>query len=469
MIATLDIKKASVRRNLWFERLIAILVLINFSLVSFDLTYIPLRDFYLQVLPGLTQLYDPIKGIQPHPETQSYLTKVDALQNQVLQTGLQSPEAESLLSELRLLSKRMIEDNSFNVPEKSGAWEKIKHEMRLHTNEPFARDALEAFWSSAYLSQSSWSLEIGFFDTQIRSLIESNFYRDIGKFGSFVNRFWLIDLPFIFIFALEFIARSFYISRRNPNLSWLEAILRRWYDLFLLLPFWRWLRIMPLTIRLYQANLLNVEPVRAQFNHDLAMSFAEELTEMVGVQMINQMQDAIRRGDIANWLFHPETRRPYVQLNNTNEVKAIANRLVTISLYDVLPKIQPDIEALVHHSIQSTLNESPIYQQIQSFPGLSHLPSQIAENLTKYFYQTAYNNFVKSFEDPVVAKLTDNLITNFRDSLEEELQKKHNLQEIQTWLVDMLEEIKINYVKNISEGGMEKLVEETENLRYVIR
>ncbi len=49
-----------------------------------------------------------------------------------------------------------------------------------------------------------------------------------------------------------------------------------------------------------------------------------------------------------------------------------------------------------------------------------------------------------------------------------QLQKTHNLQEIQSWLVDMLEEVKINYVKKIAEGGMEKVVEEAENLRYQV-
>jgi hypothetical protein len=32
----------------------------------------------------------------------------------------------------------------------------------------------------------------------------------------------------------------------------------------------------------------------------------------------------------------------------------------------------------------------------------------------------------------------------------------------------MLEEVKINYVKKIAEGGMEKVVEEAENLRYQV-
>lgn len=66
------------RHNLWRERLIAILALINLGLVFFDLSYLYRRDFYRQIISGLIQLYDPIKRIEPHPETENYLKRVEA-------------------------------------------------------------------------------------------------------------------------------------------------------------------------------------------------------------------------------------------------------------------------------------------------------------------------------------------------------------------------------------------------------
>ncbi len=467
MTLTVNTKKASTHRNRWFERLIALLALLNLTLVFFDLTYIPGRNFYLQFIPSLTQ-YDPIKGIQPHPETQNYLYKVNQLEDIVLQTGLQSPQSENLLSELRLLSNRMIEDNPFDVANKSGTLAKIKNEIRLRTKEQSARDGFATFWSQAYLSQAGWQQEINLFNTQIRPLIQSNYYRDITIYGNFVNHFWLIDLPFIVIFALEFLARTFYISRDNPSLNWLEAILRGWYNLFLLLPFWQWLRVIPVTIRLYQADLLNLEPLRKQLNYDFTMSFAEEIAEIIGIQMIDQMQNAIRKGDFARWLFHPETRKPYIEVNNINEVKAIATRLVNVSIHDVLPKIQPDIEALVNHSIANTFNESPISQQIQNIPGLNNLPNQLTQKLARDLSESASSNLIKALSDPVAANLTTRLLANFLDTLENELQKKHNIQELESLLVDMLEEIKINYIKNIASGRVDKILEEANQIHQII-
>jgi hypothetical protein len=64
--------------NLYFERLMAIIATINLCLVIFDLSYVPWRDFYLRKIPQITQIYDPIKGIEKHRETQQYLDKVNA-------------------------------------------------------------------------------------------------------------------------------------------------------------------------------------------------------------------------------------------------------------------------------------------------------------------------------------------------------------------------------------------------------
>ena len=453
--------------NPWIERLIAIVILINFCLVLFDLTYLSQRDRYFQKAPSLTQLYDPIKGIEPHRETQRYLNKVNELEVEVSQTEQQSPQTENLLQELRNLSNEMIADNPFTGANKSGNLEKIKHQMRDRVGKESAREAFATFWSQQYLSQVGWQQEINFFDTHIRPLIQTNYYRGIGLDGKFIDNFGRIDLPFVILFGLEFLARTFYISRNQPKLNWLEAMLRRWYDILLLLPFWRWLRVIPVTIHLYQADLLNLEPVRVQINHDFVTNFAEEITEVVGVRIINQAQDAIRRGDVVRWLFRPDPHRPYVNINNTNEVQAIASRLLHLSVYQVLPKIQPDLEALLGHSIETILNESPMYRQLQSVPGMGNLPTQLTEKLAKDFSQTLYSTLTTFIEDPVAAELSNRLMQNFSEALEVEVQKQHNIQEIQSLLVDLLEEIKINYVKNIAEEGVEKTWEESYQIRKI--
>lgn len=462
-------KKYPVRRFRWLSRLIAIVALLNLFLVFFDLSYIPWRDYYWKFVPEVTQLYDPIKGIEPHRDTQKYLNKVNQLEVQVKETGLESPEVASLLSELGILSDETIEEDPFALANKSGQLEKIKNEMRDRVGNDSARASFYTFWSQPYLTQKGWQAEMAFFDREIRPQIETNYFRHLGTSGDFLDNFWLIDLPFIILFGLDFIIRTFAIQRENPELSLLRSILRHWYDIFLLLPFFRWLRVLPVLVRLHQTELVDLEPIREQINHDFVSNFAEELTEVVGVQMIDQMQRSIRRGDVAKWLFHPENRRTYIDINNTNEVQAIAYRIIQLSVYEVFPKIQPEVEALVRQIIEKTLNQSPVYQQLENVPGVNKLRSQLTDNLAKDLSQTAYKTLTATMEDPEVAKLSASLAQKFRSALELELQKKHHQKELESLIVDMLEEIKINYVKGIAESGVERSLAESEELRQIIR
>ncbi|HEY9296968.1 MAG TPA: hypothetical protein VIQ31_11455, partial [Phormidium sp.] len=378
MISTSTLNQ-SPRRFLWLQRIIAIIALVNLLLVFFDLSYIRWRDFYFHNFPQVTQFYDPVKGIEPHRDTQHYLAQVDELTGLLAADGLQSPEVETALAQLRLLSNQIIEDNPFAIANKSGLLENIKNQIRDRLAKNSAHEAFNNFWSSAYFSQVGWEAEINFFNSSIRPLIETNYYRHIDINSKFVDKFGKFDLAFVILFALDYLVRTFSISRRDPNLSWLEAMLRRWYDVFLLLPFWRWLRVIPVLIRLNQSELVDLKPFRAQINRDFVANFAQEMTEVVGVRMIDGMQKSINRGDVANWMFNSENRRRYVDINNTDEMRAIASRLLYLSVYNVLPQVQPDVEALLQHMIKSALNQSPVYKQLQNIPGVNKLPNQLAE------------------------------------------------------------------------------------------
>ena len=72
-----------------WDRMVAIIATLNLAWVLVDLSYIPLRNFWLQRnlypvpslplvvplpwLPDITPVLDPLKGIRPHRETQAYL------------------------------------------------------------------------------------------------------------------------------------------------------------------------------------------------------------------------------------------------------------------------------------------------------------------------------------------------------------------------------------------------------------
>ncbi|MBD2604555.1 hypothetical protein H6G81_08420 [Scytonema hofmannii FACHB-248] len=443
----------------------AIIATVNLCICLFDLSYIPWRDSYLRKIPQITKVYDKVKGIEPHRETENYLAKVKFLEEQVSQTGLKSQESATRLEELRRLSTEMIDGNPFAAVNKSGTLEKIKNRMRDRTSVKSAKQAFGTFWSQTYLTEKGWNQEIAFFNQKIQPLIATDYYRSIDENGEFTDNFWLIDLPFVIYFALELLTRTFFIRRRNRGFSWVEAILWRWYDLFLLIPFVRWLRIIPVLVRLDKAHLLNLHPVRKQINQGIVANFAEELTEIVIVRLINQIQGSINQGDLTRWLLQKESHSEYVDINNINEVEAIAGIFIKAIVYQVLPKIQPEIVAILHHNIDGALNQSPIYRNLHNLPGVGQMQAQLSEQLSTQIATNLYKALVNAVEDPVAAKLSSQLLERFTEALGTEMQKKQVLSEIQSLLFDFLEEVKINYVQRLSHEDIEQIIQQTRQMR----
>jgi hypothetical protein len=457
--------KSSKQRNLWFERFMAITATVNLGLVLFNLSYVPWRDFYLRKLPQVVEIYDPIKGIEAHRDTKNYLEIVKALEEQVSQTGLQSPQVNKRLEEIRRLSNEMIDTNPFAGVNKSGTLEKIKKRMRSHIGNESAKQSFATFWSQPYLSQKGWLEEINFFNKSIRPLIATNYFRQIGENGDFVDNFWIIDLPFVILFGVELLGRSFLLRRQRPDLSWFEAFLWRWYDLFLLLPFWRWLIVLPVLVRLDQAHLLNLHPVRKQIHQGIVANFAEELSEVVVVRVINQVQGSIQRGELTSWLSRQENLRPYIDINNVNEVEAIAGLLVKTIVYQVLPDIQPAIVAILRHNIETVFHQVPVYRNLQNLPGVGQAQTQLSEQLATQITTNLYKTLVSAVEDPIGAKLTTQLVESFSQALGSQIKEKHLLSEIQSLLFDFLEEIKLNYVQRLSQEDIDQIIEQTRQLR----
>jgi hypothetical protein len=469
---------------LGFEKVMAAIASVNLGLVVFDLSYVPYRDLYVRrfcLVPSMCfqlpsrwhQYYDKKKGIEPHRETQKYLQTVDALKAQVKQTGIDSPEVEPILAQLRLMSIQMIDENPFQIANKTGTLERIKNRLRDRMGNESSKQAFSQFWNPQYLTTDNWQREIIFFDNQVRPYLESNYFRSYAETGSFVNLFWHWDLLFNLTFCVDLIVRTRLIARRNLGVKWIpDALLWRWYDIFLVLPFslpfplmnpsWGLLRILPVTIRLGQANLVNLNPLWKQINRGIIANFAGALTEMVVIQIIDQIQNSIRH-DLKDWLINSVQKR-YIDLNNINELEAISNRLVQLSVYQVLPKIQPNIEEVLQYSVMKGLANLPIYQGLEQFPGVGNLSKNLTEQVVAQVFQNFYDLLTASIEDPQGAKLTSQLVQSFSESLVTELQKSVNLQEIQGLMCDFLEEVKINYVKRLGEGDIEQLIAETEKL-----
>ena len=410
----------------------------------FDLTYLSCRDVYFRNLPIVVRTYDRVKGVEPHRETERYLNAVEQLKLTVKQTGLASSATQSWLQELDDLSVSMIQNNPFQVAGKTGNLEQIKNDVRDRVQNQSAKGAFATFWSPAYLKKAGWEREIAFYDRQIEPLLVTNYYRRLNQSGNYVDNFWQIDFIFIGIFAGELLGRIFFIRRHNRQLSWQQVVIRRWYDLILLLPFAQFLRIIPVIIRLQQAKLLDLSLVKSELNRLFVGQIVNELTEGVILQVLQQVQGALRSGQITR-LIRSYLNTPHIDLNNVNEIEVLIELMLEIVVYRVIPKIQPDLEAVLRHLFQKALLESPAYRNLRLLPGIGELPAQAIDRVVKEVSTSIYTALTKVLEDPESAKLSRRLTENFTQSIGTEMQRGQTVIKIESLLYDLIEEIKVTY------------------------
>jgi hypothetical protein len=422
----------------------AIIASIGFIVSIFDLTYIPCRDFYFRNLPAVIQYYDRLKGIEPHRETERYLNAVEQLKLTVKQTGLASAQTKSWLQAIDNLSVSMIQNNPFQVAEKTGNLEKIKNQVRDRVENQSAKGSFKTFWSQDYLTKAGWNKEIGFYEQRIKPLIITNYYRRLDESGNYVDLFWQIDIVFISIFAIELLGRIYYIRRHNRNLSWQQTIVRRWYDLILLLPFAQFLRVIPVVVRWHQSKLVNLEVVQSELNRLFVGQIVNELTEAVVIQVLRQTQSAVKQGQIAQ-IIGGYLKQPHIDLNNINEIEVLFELVLEVLVYRVIPKIQPDLEAIFRHLFQKALSESPAYRNLKLLPGLGELPTQAIDRVVKEVSASIYITLTKVLEDPDSGKLSRRLAENFTQSIGDEIQRGQTVIKIESLIYDLLEEVKVTY------------------------
>jgi hypothetical protein len=469
---------------------------------SREMTFLQEEIEYLLLFYEPRLWYDLIKGIEPDRNTQEYLRQVVQLNLQVEQKYLLGANQSTKLDQniddslknLRQKSKELIDNPRYNqIPHNLGKITQVKYTMgdhiygndsevnpyltptlRLLNQTPLlkylapeilwanrsSKEAFFIFWSRPHLEKYGWQNELDFFENNITFSLQSVYFRHIGTDGKYIDRFWLVDLPWLAWFWLEFLTRTWLLSRSSLKLSRWGAIKHRWYDLFLLQPFFPLWRILPAVIRLHQVRSPDMKKLAATLRLTVITSFAKEITDVILIQGINQVQYKLGKGYLQKQIFpdpDENTVRPNVQINPPGKVQIIGRDLWQAVSCDVLPEIQPQLEAFLMYQVEKSLQNIKIYRGLQRVPLLKILPNKISQNLAirltraiAYGPEKAYQNKIntgKEISDPVAEKLREQLITSFRSNLMIALQQERTITEIENLINDWLEEIKINYLK----------------------
>ena len=461
---------------LGFERVMALIALTNLLLVIFDLSYIPLRDFYLNKFPEFTVWYGAkFKGIEPNQFTRNYLQTASQLEQQILNHGLASPRSEVLLEELQESSVAMINQNPFLIANKSRTLELINARMRDRVGNQSSEQAFTEFWSQLYLAENGYTESFEFFNTSIRPLMETNYFRNLAFDGTPINRFIRIDIWFISIFAVEILIRGLLLSYRYKNLTLLNAFLWRWYDLLLVIPFsslrlpaLALLRFIPVTNRLNESRLFDLRPLQNQIVYFAISNVATQLTQVLSLRILDQVQGLVRDGQLRKLVLASGdngVEQQRVDINDVNELVAITERVMTMVVDQVLPQMKPELDTAVNDSVQKAMGRIPGYQGVQRVPGLGQVPDRVTQQTATRISTTLYNTLYSSLSKATDLSTPDdqppsaNLLTKFIERFRAEAETGETLDEVEALLIDLVEEIKVNSVRKLSQEDYELLRE----------
>jgi len=153
-------------------------------------------------------------------------------------------------------------------------------------------------------------------------------------------------------------------------------------------------------------------------------------------------------------------------LNDINEIAEISKLVIDLVVKEILPEIRNEVELLLAYTVEKTLIESPIYPNIQHLPNFKNLSKNVSSRLSQQIYQVfldTINNLIK--EDPIFDQYLEKIIMRFGNTLTDRPNAKYDINKIEQLLVAFLEEVKVNYIQNLSQQDIEALLDETRALR----
>lgn len=413
LFGNLSFKKMTLK--LLWDVFMVWVALANLSLILFDLAYLWLRPTFFHYAPVITQVYDPVKGIEPHPLTHALSEQVD-LASRLLRLDPDSPRLEEHLDNLVPLTARLFAENPFERSGLTRNLEIIKMVMARELGRPLSsvntpeqiQAMCSAYWSG---SQDLLRRRLEVFQRSVTPLLEVNYYREFDLNGNLVDHFWMLDLPFLALFWIEFVVRWVLAMRRKTHARWFFFPIFNWYDLLGLIPvkqlrLFRLLRVASIYMRLRQSELSRVgKDVVSRAVAYVSNIVTEEISDMVSLRILNEYQEEIRDKT------HLRIFKQTVATRREEIVRVVVNQL-----RDVLknPRNQEHFRQLLKVNARTAVREGHV---------LKGLP------------------IPKSLAEPVVVAATQAVVLTLVHTLRDGLESDEGNQAAQKLIASVLEQL----------------------------
>ncbi len=228
------------------------------------------------------------------------------------------------------------------------------------------QQTVATFWKTDEIELNN-RLEI--FETRIKPLLDVNYFRKFDLSGHLVDHFWRIDLPFLLLFWIEFIARWLMAVRRRSFAKWFFFPIFHWYDVLGLIPNhyfrpFRLLRAVSMYMRLRSSELSRVgKDVFSRGVAYISNIITEEISDMVFLRILNEYQEEIRDGTHLRIIERTfGSRRREIENVLTNQVHdLLTDESTLLSLREVL---NLNLENAVESAQMSVPLPSPLVKPV---------------------------------------------------------------------------------------------------------
>jgi len=351
--------------NLAWDIFMVWVALINMWMILFDLSYLWLRPQYFTYLPVVTRVYDPVKGIEPHPLTEALLEQIDVTAAE-LKTNPYSPSISEHRSNLVELSYRVVRENPFA---RSGQdrilgllMDDLAHKIGVTSGALQDPNVLlvatEAYWPS---EPDELAETIASIDPRVQRGFELNYYRTFNIDGKLTDHFWILDLPFLILFWIEFSTRWILALKRKTYSRWFFFPIFNWYDVLGLIPVavfrpFRLLRAVSMYMRLRRSELSNVgKDVFTRTVLYISNIITEEVSDRVTLRILTEYHEEVTDGT------HARIIQSVVEPRKT-EIEAVIVSQIRQTLTD--PKTIDRLRSLVRLNLENAVEESEALQAV---------------------------------------------------------------------------------------------------------
>ncbi len=339
--------------------------IINLWMILFDLSYLWLRPQYVTYIPVVASIYDPVKGIEPHPLT-------DALMNEITVTRslLETNPSPALIKEHREnlveMSYRVVHENAFARSGQARTLGLISEALArnigitggsLRDNETL-REACEAFWPT---DPEDLAATIATIDPRVLRGFKLNYYRTYNIDGKLTDHFWILDLPFLILFWIEFTVRWILALKRKTYSRWFFFPIFNWYDVLGLIPVsffrpFRLLRAVSMYMRLRRSELSNVgKDVFTRTVLYFSNIITEEVSDRVAMKILTEYHEEVADGT------HARIIQSVVEPRKTEIETVLANQ-IRQTLTD--PKTIDRLRSLLSINLENAVEQSEAFQTI---------------------------------------------------------------------------------------------------------